>query len=262
MSSGYNQQKSSIRRIVIMALLVWGLSCGLASAASPELLVSAAMSLKEVLTQLAGDFEKQHPDVKISLNFAGSGQLRAQIENGAPVDIFLAASVADMDGLAAKKLIVGDTRTTLAKNQLVLIKPKAAKMLLNDLADLKKNEVKKIAIGNPETVPAGRYARETLSFYKLYDQLQPKFVFGENVRQVLDYVGRAEVEAGFVYATDIRADSDRVKVVQLISEKAHRPISYPGAVIQSSPRPDLAKNFLTFLASSENRKVWQSYGFH
>jgi molybdate transport system substrate-binding protein len=226
-----------------------------------ELIVSAAMSLKDGMTKLAADFEKAHPDCKISLNFAASGQLMAQIANGAPVDIFISAAAKDMDTLAAKDLIIGDTRFDLVSNRLVLIKNKQQTLALAKIDDLAKAEVKRIAIGNPESVPAGRYAQEALTFYKLYDTVQPKLVLGENVRQVLDYVARGEVEAGFVYATDAKTDK-QVEVVLELPAETHKPIVYPAAVIKASKQIEIAKALLTFLRSKESRAILKEYGFN
>lgn len=225
-----------------------------------ELMVSAAMSLKDALTRVAADFEKTHQDVKVALNFASSGQLMAQIENGAPVDLFISAGAKEVDTLAAKDLIIADTRLNLVANQLVLIKNKAQQLTLTKIDDLATPEVKRIALGNPDSVPAGRYAKEALTFYKLYDTLQDKLVFGENVRQVLDYVARGEVDAGLVYATDAKIEAQVDVVLELPSE-AHKPIVYPAAIVKASQQGELSKAFLLFLQSQESQAVFKEYGF-
>ena len=225
-----------------------------------ELMISAAISLKDVVTRLAADFEKAHQDCKVALNFASSGQLMAQIENGAPVDLFISAGAKEVDALAAKDLIIADTRINLVANQLVLIKNKAQQLTLIKIDNLVNPEFKRIAIGNPDSVPAGRYAKEALTFYKLYDALQAKLVFGENVRQVLDYVARGEVDAGLVYATDAKIEA-QVDVVLEIPAEAHKPIVYPAAIIKAAQQIELSKAFLLFLQSQESQAVFKEYGF-
>lgn len=228
--------------------------------AETELLVSAGVGLKDVFNRLAVEFEKIHTDCKIALNFAAAGQLRAQIESGAPVDILIVPSVADMDALAAKNLIIAETRSTLASTRLVLITNTTQNSQIVKIEDLTAPEVKRIALGNPASVPAGRYAKEALMFYQLYDALQSKLVLGENVRQVLDYVVRGEVEAGFVYLTDALT-SNQVEVALILPDNTHTPIIFPGAIITSSQHIDLANAFLAFLQSKENREIFATYGF-
>lgn len=225
-----------------------------------ELMVSAAISLKDALTRVAADFEKAHQDCKVALNFASSGQLMAQIETGAPVDVFFSAGTKEVDTLATKDMIVVDTRVNLVANQIVLIKNKAQELTLTRIDELTNPEFKRIAMGNPDSVPAGRYAKEALTFYKLYDAIQPKLVFGENVRQVLDYVARGEVEAGFVYSTDAKIEA-QVDVVLEIPAEAHKPIIYPATVIKASQQIELGKAFLLFLQSQESQAVFKEYGF-
>lgn len=230
------------------------------AATKMELMVSAAISLKDVVTRLAADFEKTHQDCKVTLNFASSGQLMAQIETGAPVDVFFSAGTKEVDTLAAKDLIVVDTRINLVANQIVLIKNKTQELTLTRIDELTNPEFKRIAMGNPDSVPAGRYAKEALTFYKLYDAIQPKLVFGENVRQVLDYVARGEVEAGFVYSTDAKIEA-QVDVVLEIPAEAHKAIIYPATIIKSSQQAELGKAFLLFLQSQESQTVFKKYGF-
>jgi molybdate transport system substrate-binding protein len=155
---------------------------------------------------MADRFEKNHKDVKVFFNFAGSGQLRTQIENGAPVDVFVPASLTDMDALIDKGMIIKESKKILATNTLVLIVKSENKMGIKSPTDLANPEIKRIATGNPDTVPAGKYAKESMEYYKVSTAVKNKLVFGENVRQVLDYVSRNEVDAGFVFLTDTKID--------------------------------------------------------
>jgi molybdate transport system substrate-binding protein len=243
-----------------VALLVLFLTANAATAAEKTLIVSAAISLKDVLTRLTADFEKKNGPVKIRYNFAGSGQLRAQIENGAPVDVFVSASTGDMDKLSQKKMIIESSRINLVANRLVLIGNRKQPPALPDISNLASNTIRRIAIGNPATVPAGQYAKDVLNYYKLYDQLTSKLILGENVRQVLDYVARGEVDCGFVYATDAHVEK-AVVVVRDIPENAHKPIIYPAAVISSSQDATVAGQFAKFLQEPENIRIFKEYGF-
>ena len=185
------------RKTGFFALLAIFLTVHVAAGAEKTLIVSAAISLKDVLTKLAPDFEKKNAPLKILFNFAGSGPLRAQIESGAPVDVFISAAVGDVDKLSQQKMIVESSRVNLVANHLVLIVNKKQPPTLSDISGLKSDAIRRIALGNPATVPAGQYAKDVLSYYKLYGQVASKLIFGENVRQVLDYVARGEVDCGF-----------------------------------------------------------------
>jgi molybdate transport system substrate-binding protein len=160
-----------------------------------EITVSAAMSLSDVFKDIGAGFQKKHPEVKINFNFAASGVLEKQIEQGAPVDLFASASQEEMNVLEEKGLIIKSTRTNFTRNKLVIIAP--SRLTIEELKNLDK-----IAIGDPKTVPAGRYAQTFLENAGIYEMSKSKLIFAENVRQVLDYVERGEVDAGFVYFSD------------------------------------------------------------
>ncbi|HEY9247382.1 MAG TPA: molybdate ABC transporter substrate-binding protein, partial [Candidatus Methanoperedens sp.] len=160
-----------------------------------EITVSAASSLSDAFKDLGTKFQKNHPDVTVNFNFGASGILQKQIEQGAPVDIFASASQLEIESLDGKGLIIKDTRTNFTRNKLVIIAP--SKLTIEELKSLNK-----IAICDPKTAPAGRYAQEFLENAGLYETLKPKLIFAENVRQALDYVERKEVDAGFVYFSD------------------------------------------------------------
>ncbi len=229
-----------------------------------ELLISAAASLKTVLTAIAPAFEKAHPEIKLVFNFGGSGQLRIQIEHGAPVDVFLPASGEDLNLLDSKGLVLAGSQRILAGNSLVLIRPEShsrfATLPIRHFQDLLNPKTLRIAMANPATVPAGRYAQEALEMLHLYPRIQSKLVFTENVRHALDYVARGEVEAGLVYRTDARAEP-RVRIVETISDSLHRPIHYPAGVLLHSAHPGLAKRFIDFLVSRDSKRTFQEMGF-
>ncbi|ELK43716.1 molybdenum ABC transporter substrate-binding protein precursor [Brevibacillus agri BAB-2500] len=150
-----------------------------------ELMVSAAASLTDALNELKTSFEAENPGTTLTFNFGSSGKLATQIAQGAPSDVFLSASQKDMDGLDEKQLIVKDTRQDFTGNALVLVAGKDSTLAISSFEELNKPEIKHIAVGEPETVPAGRYAKESLETLKLWDSLSGRMVFGSDVRQVL-----------------------------------------------------------------------------
>jgi molybdate transport system substrate-binding protein len=224
-----------------------------------ELTVSAAISLKDALEELASQYKREQPGIQIHLNLGGSGTLQRQIEQGAPVDIFVSASPKEMDSLESQGLLLPGTRRNIVRNELVLIVP-ADTAFVSDFLALAKPAVKTIAIGEPQTVPAGKYAQEVLTHFGLYEQLKPKLVLAKDVRQVLTYVETGNADAGMVYATDAKI-SKKVSVVATAPKDSHSPVLYPAAVIKNSSNPAAAKNFLEFLAGEKARAIFERYGF-
>ena len=224
-----------------------------------ELTVSAAISLKDVLDKVAQLYRVERPDTVIHFNLGASGTLLRQIEQGAPVDVFISASEDQMDSLASKGLLLAGTRRDLVKNAVVLIVPKG-KTGISSVQDLTRPEVKVIAIGEPQTVPAGKYAREVLTHFHLYERLKPKFVLGKDVRQVLTYVITGNADAGIVYATDAMTTQE-VTVVATAPEDSHSPVIYPVAILKGSKEADEAKRFLDFLGGTKVQEVFAKYGF-
>ena len=226
------------------------------SAAAAEMTVSAAASLTNAFTELKELFEKQHAGLTVHTNFAASGPLLKQLQEGAPVDVFASADQVTMDKAVESKVVDPATRKTFALNDLVLIAPKGGKKPA-DLADLK--NFKKIALGNPESVPAGRYTKAALTTAKLWEALQDRYIQGNSVRQVLDYVARGEVDCGFVYRTDARQMADKVDVAMIV--EGHDPVSYPIAVATTGKNAADGQAFLDFALSEEGQAVLAKYGF-
>jgi len=241
-------------------LLILALALGsVIPAMAGEITVSAAASLTNAFQELKPLFEKASPGTTLLFNFAASGPLLKQIESGAPVDVFASADQETMNQAVAKKLIAEGTRKDFTANILVMITPSDSTLGLKTVKDLSTPKVERIAIGNPDSVPAGRYARQALTAAGAYDALKPKFILGESVRQVLDYVGRGEVQVGFVYNTDAMIAKDKVKVVGEMS--GHDTVTYPAAVIAASQKKAEAEKFLAFLTSAEGQAVLAKYGF-
>lgn len=230
-----------------------------ASVAKDEIIVSAAVSLKDALDEISRLYQRSNPDVTVRLNLGGSGTLLRQIEQGAPVDVFISASPEEMNALASKGLLLAGTRHDLVMNRVVLIVP-LGKSLVGGFQDLEKPEVKHIAIGEPQTVPAGKYAQQVLTHFGIYDRLRPKFVFGKDVRQVLTYVETGNVDAGIVYATDALT-SHQARTVATAPDSSHSPVVYPVAIMLGSKNSAAARGFERFLFDPSARAIFQKYGF-
>lgn len=228
-------------------------------AAAQQLTVSAAASLTDAFKELGSRFEATKPGATLRFNFAASGVLLQQIQQGAPADVFASADQETMDRAAAQKLIDAGTRRDFAANTLVLVEPVKEGVGIRSLQQLSDAAVKRIAIGKLATVPVGRYTRQSLDAANLWTALEPKFVQADNVRQVLDYVARGEVEAGFVYRTDAALMSDRVRIA--LTAGGHTPVTYPVAVVAESRQQALARDFVAFLSSDAAQQVLSRYGF-
>ncbi len=226
-----------------------------------EITVSAAISLKNAFEEIGKLYESQNRNSKVIFNLGASGDLMTQIKGGAPVDVFASAALKDMEELDNAGFVVKDTRTNFVSNSVVLIVPSSSKIMLASFEDLKKAEIKKIAVGNPKTVPVGRYSDETFQYYKISVVIQPKLVFAENVRQVLDYVVRGEVDAGVVYSTDAMVKQQDVRIIMTAPEASHKPIIYPIAVVKGTQNEKAAKDFITLVTSDKGGKILSRYGF-
>jgi len=233
------------------------------SSAEPamEITVSAAISLKNTFEEIGKIFEEKHPRTKVRFNFGASGDLARQIEAGAPVDVFASAAQKDMDDIDQKGLITSGTRMNFAGNSLVLVKPGMSQIRMELFEDLRKPEVKKIVIGNPKSVPAGRYAEEVLKYLNLWEAVRDKLVLAEHVRQALDYVARNEVDAAMVYSTDAMIRPREVRIATKAPDRSHQPIVYPIGIVKGSKNQSLAKEFVAFVLSPEGKNLLKKYGF-
>ncbi len=256
----------SARRILLTLLisllisLLMGMGSGCKSRSDKGvLLVSAAISLRDAFIEAGRQFEKRNRGTRIQFNFASSGTLATQIIRGAPVDVFASASGHHMDRVAKKGLVRSGHRHVLASNTLVLVQPRGHRRPMRSVGDLR--GAGKIAIGNPRTVPAGRYARALLRHHKLWSPLRGRLIYGEHVRQVLDYVARGEVDAGLVYGTDYRQRRAKLTLVTTAAPGSHPPILYPVATIAQSRNPKLALRFVRFLRSPQGQRILSQHGF-
>jgi len=236
-------------------------SWGVLAAPPNEITVSAAASLKNAFEDMGKAFEDQNKGIKVYLNFASSGDLKKQIEAGAPVDVFASAAQREMDDLERKGGLVAGTRRNFAANEMVLTRPSASTIKLKSFNDLTRQEVKKIGIGNPSSVPAGMYAEQVLKYYGVWETIKDKLIFGESVRQVLDYVARGEVDAGVVFSTDALVRSKDVVVVMKAPEGSHVEVVYPIAVVKNTKNEKVAKGFVDFVMSDNAKRILERYGF-
>jgi molybdate transport system substrate-binding protein len=225
-----------------------------------ELTVSAAASLQISLKEFAVQYEKMHPEIKLAFNFGASGALQQQIEQGAPADLFISAGQQQMDALIAEQLIAKEQTVQLLANTLVVIVPVDSELRISQASDFNDPKLRKLAVGDAESVPAGTYAKETLSFYKLWDFLQPKLVFAKDVRQVLTYVESGNVDAGMVYRTDALT-SKKVKIAFSPDPASHHAIQYPAGVVKATKHANAASTLLADLRGKEAAEIFIKYGF-
>lgn len=224
-----------------------------------EVTVSAAASLTNAFKDVAHSFETQYPDTKILLNFGASGALLQQMSKGAPVDIFASADQETMDQAVKSGLVRADSRRDFVHNSLVLVVPEDSKVTMNNLQDLTQSGVAKVAIGNPASVPVGRYTQKALEVASLWSAIKEKAVNTQNVRQSLDYVARGEVDAGFVYATDAAVMSDKVKVAFTVP--LDEVISYPIGLTANNENNTEARRFIEYVLSPAGQAILSKYGF-
>jgi molybdate transport system substrate-binding protein len=222
--------------------------------------VAAAVSLRDALTDIAAKFGKDTShDVRFV--FGSSGQLMGQVRNGAPIDLFISAADKQVDDLLKENLVLEQTRRVVAGNTLVLIVPAGAKSAPTGFRDLADPRHKRLAIGDPRTVPAGDYAMQVLAALKVKDAVADRTVHGTNVRQVLSYVERGEASAGIVYLTDALESGDKVRVVERAKADLHTPIRYTAILVKATKHQPVTQQFLDCLRTAASQKVLEAKGF-
>lgn len=244
------------------ALLLFLVGCSndaTKSETKTKLMVSAAVSLTDVLEEIKTIYEKEH-SVELTFNLGGSGSLAQQIQQGAPVDVFISANQEWMDTLAADDLIIESTREDITGNKLVLITGKDSTISYESIADINASDIEQIAIGNPESVPAGKYTEQVLQNLNLWNPLENKLVFGKDVRQVLTYVETGNVDIGFVYESDALSSQD-IKVLATAEAGTHEPVIYPATILKDTKYEKEATDFMTFMASDQAQEILAKHGF-
>lgn len=228
-------------------------------AESINLTVSAAASLTDCMEEIKELYIKQNPNVDITYNFAGSGSLQQQIEQGAPADIFFSAGKKQMNALVDSELMLNDSIKDILQNKVVLITPKGEKTI-DTFEELIDDNIEKVAIGDPGSVPAGQYAEEVLNNLNLYNELESRIVFAKDVREVLSWVETMNVDAGLVYQTDAQI-SDKITISAVAPEGSHTPVIYPVGIVKDTKNAEESQKFMDFLFEEEAKELFIKYGF-
>jgi len=247
-----------IRTILTILALVFGVAATVPATAA-EVNVFAAASLTDALKEIATAYESSSGD-KLVFNFGASSTLARQIQEGAPADLFFSADEAKMDSLAKGGLVVKETRKSLLSNTLVVVVPVDSNLTIASPADLATTKVRVLALAEPQSVPAGIYAKEWLKSQKLWSRVIDKVVPTENVRAALAAVESGNVDAGIVYKTDAGI-SKKVKIAYEVPAAGGPKISYPLAVIAASKHQEAARKLLAYLESAPALDVFRRYGF-
>ena len=224
-----------------------------------ELSIFAAISLTDALGEIGTAFTAEN-GIKIYYNFAASTTLQRQLEKGATADIFISASPRQVVALETNGLIEAESRQDLLTNRLVLVSDDTEEISVKTLTNLAMPEISRIAIGHPNIVPAGTYAKEALTHFGLWETLHPKLVFGTDVRATLAYVTAGNADVAIVYKTDTTL-TRHIKVLYQLPAEAYTPIIYPAVVMKDSPQKQLARRFMTYLHSMESGEIFEKHGF-
>lgn len=222
-----------------------------------DLNVSAAMSLREAVTELSNTFSAKNPGVKIQSNLGASGALAKQIENGAPADIYFSANVKWMDFLVDKGLVDKKNTAIVAYNAVVFVgKPDLKVKTMQDLVKLEK-----IAVGSPRSVPAGEYAVQAIKKAGIEKQLEGKLVMGKDVRECLMYADRGEVTGAFVYKTDAEQMAKNVRILFIVPQELYPRVTYPLGITTAGVKKPEAVAYFKFVQSAEGKKILAKHGF-
>lgn len=223
------------------------------------ILLAAAASLKNSIdNELIPLFEEQNPNIKVEATYDSSGKLQSQIEEGADVDVFMSAAMKQMNELDEQGMILEDSIVELLENKIVLIVPKGSNTSISSFEGIL--DAERIAVGDPESVPAGQYSEESFTNLNMWDQVLEKASLGTNVTEVLNWVAEGSADAGIVYSTDA-ASNENVEVVAAAPEGSVSKVIYPIGVIKASTNEAAAKTFIEFLQSEEALNIFESYGF-
>jgi len=257
--------KSMYRFVMVSLLLFTCIGCSSNKDSDPSementtLLLSAAASLSDVMDQVIASFQEEHSYIKIEVNYAASGTLQRQIEQGAPADLFVSAGEKQMAALVEQDLV--EQSVPLLRNQLVVVSASELKPQFDTLEQLLiEANASFIALGEPDTVPAGQYAKQALEQQQLWSAWEDHYVFGKDVRQVLAYVEQGNAELGFVYKTDALS-TQQVNIVHTVDEEQYDPIIYPLAIVSSTKAPEAAQLFYQYLQQEQLTDTYEQFGF-
>jgi len=251
-------EKPIMTRIVCIFIVSCFLLSACASPVTPvELTVAAAADLQFAFTEI-GELFEQETGYKVTFVFGSTGQLAQQIENGAPYDLFAAANIAFVDGLDKQNLVLPDTVALYARGRIVLAVNKDLGVKAVALEDLLSDTITHIAIANPQHAPYGLAAQEALQSAGLWERVRPKLVYGENVRQALQFVQTGDAQVGIVSLSVANVPEI---TWTLLDDELHNPLDQALAVIASSPHPEVARQFAAFINGPSGRPIMQKYGF-
>lgn len=254
--------KASRLLVVLFAGLILLTGCSISQDTKERttITVAAAASLADALNEMAGDFQAANPDIDVRFTFGASGTLQRQIEQGAPIDIFISAGAQQMDTLVTKGLIGRDTVKPLARNEVVLAVRAENGVVLDSFEDLTRGDITKIAMGNPKTVPAGQYGKQVLDYYQIYEKVQLKLVFAEDVRQALAMLTTGNADAGIVYKTDALGNKN-VKIAVVAPQGSHQDVVYSVGLVNESNNSAAARKWIDYTISPNSLKTLEKYGF-
>lgn len=241
----------------VCGMMMMQVGCSSKKEEKKEITILAAASMKDALEAI----KSSYPDKNVTINYSygASGTLQTQIEQGAPADIFISAANKQMDALEKKDKIDTSTRVVLLKNDLVLITSKDNDTI-KSIQDMTSDKVKKVALGEFASVPAGQYAKEALTSLHMLKDIEKKTVYASDVRGVLNWVENKEADCGVVYGSDA-ASSNKVRVVSIFPATSHKAITYPMALIKGSKEGDTAKAFMKYLQGADAKKIFKENGF-
>lgn len=255
------------RILVLITVLVMAftfVACGNSNdtkESKTEITIAAAASLENAFTEeLIPAFEKENSNIKVTGTYDASGKLQTQIEEGADIDVFFSAATTQMDALVDGKLVDKDTVVDLLENQIVLITAKDSDTKIDSYKGI--TEASTIAMGDPKSVPAGQYAKESFENLKIWDQLKEKEIsYGTNVTEVLNWVAEGSADVGVVYKSDALSMKDKVKIIDTAPADSVSKCIYPIGIVSATKKTDEAKAFIDYLQSDDAIKVFEDYGF-
>lgn len=224
---------------------------------SSEIIVAAAANLTDAFEELKGEFTKRTA-IRVILSFGSTADLAKQIENGAPFDVFAAADAANVDALDRKGLLTPGTRALYARGSLVIWLPNGSAVNVSRIEDLARKEIERIAIAKPDLAPYGEAAVETLRSLKMWEQIEPKVVYGMNVSQVKQFVSSGNAEVGFLPRALVRPGEGKYLE---INEDLHRPIDQALGIVKASEKQHSARSFVDYVLSPDGQALLTKYGY-
>lgn len=254
------QRNTLLCSLLIVLLIFFGLSgCNSDKQKQRDIYMFAAMSLSDALTEIGLQYTK-HKDIRVHYNFAASATLQRQIEKGVSADVFISASSIQVDALKSLGLLDDGSRTDVLTNRIVVVSHKNTKVTLENVTGLLDTSIKRIAIGHPEIVPAGNYAKEALEHFGMWEKIKPKLIFGTDVRATLAYLTSGNADIAIVYETDTKV-TNKVKVLYKFPNETHSRIVYPAVILKNSNNKVWAETYLTFLKDPIATEIFEKHGF-